>query len=217
MLRWGSFLVVVGILLGLTGVVGVAVKAGSGLRADFTAPVESAPTVVSRDLTPGTYMVFELTGTTRRVGPLTTSRDTGVTLTPDEVRVTAADGTPVAVDVPTTTETLTRGQSTFTGAVRFVISSRGTYRIAVGAPGIKVIVAPSFASSFGRSLAWIGVLLLGGLLAVAGVVILIVRLVRRKRVVASPVEPATGSWFPDPSGAPYLRWWDGYRWTDHTS
>ncbi|MGG2463093.1 DUF2510 domain-containing protein [Streptomyces sp. RGM 3693] len=23
-------------------------------------------------------------------------------------------------------------------------------------------------------------------------------------------------WYQDPSGAPVLRWWDGYRWTEHT-
>jgi hypothetical protein len=26
--------------------------------------------------------------------------------------------------------------------------------------------------------------------------------------------PAPG-WYPDPSGAPALKWWDGYHWTDH--
>jgi hypothetical protein len=27
----------------------------------------------------------------------------------------------------------------------------------------------------------------------------------------------TAGWFPDPSDKQQLRWWDGLRWTDHTS
>jgi uncharacterized RDD family membrane protein YckC len=36
--------------------------------------------------------------------------------------------------------------------------------------------------------------------------------------VGVPVAPAAAApnWYPDPSGAPVLRWWDGQAWTPHT-
>ncbi|PJN35693.1 Scramblase [Streptomyces sp. CB02959] len=39
----------------------------------------------------------------------------------------------------------------------------------------------------------------------------------RDTVVAVTQQPAVPQgWYQDPSGAPVLRWWDGYRWTEHT-
>lgn len=32
----------------------------------------------------------------------------------------------------------------------------------------------------------------------------------------APAGPPAG-WYPDPSGHPVLRWWDGFRWTEHTN
>jgi hypothetical protein len=29
-------------------------------------------------------------------------------------------------------------------------------------------------------------------------------------------QAAQAGWYPDPYGAPQLRWWDGYTWTEHT-
>ena len=37
-------------------------------------------------------------------------------------------------------------------------------------------------------------------------------------LTAQPLHTGTAQpgWYPDPSGAPYTRWWDGIRWTEHT-
>ena len=90
--RSGVLLLIVGLVLGVVGVVGVIAKAGSGLTADFRSPVVTTPGTVIRHLDPGTYVVYEETGTRNRFGPVTTTQDNGVTLTPDEVMVTGPAG-----------------------------------------------------------------------------------------------------------------------------
>jgi hypothetical protein len=211
---WGTVLLVGGVLLAAVGITGIIAKTGGGIRDDLRAPVVATPAAFTRDLTPGTYLVYELTGTSDHFGPVTTSRDTGVTLTPDRVDVTAPSGAAVPVSYATADETLTRGRSTYTGAVRFVVDSPGAYRVAVTAPDLQVVVAPSIVSAFSRALAWLGLIASGGLIAVFGGVLLIVGVVRgRRKVAAAP----PGGWFTDPWGRAQLRWWDGRGWTDHTS
>ncbi len=214
--RWGVLLLVVGFALGVVGVVGVIAKAGSGIRADFQSPVVTTPGAVIRHFDPGTYIVYEETGTRSRFGPVTTG-NTGVTLTPEDVTVTDPAGVALPVDVPNIDETLTRGDRTFTGAARFVVQHSGRYRVDVTAPDLRIIVAPSLTSSIKRALAWIGAIAGGVVLGLAGFVLLVIGLVRgRKRPVVAGPPPAAG-WFPDPSRQARLRWWDGQRWTDHTS
>lgn len=63
------------------------------------------------------------------------------------------------------------------------------------------------------------VVLIAAALIVAGLILLIVFLVRRRgrarRAVATPGFAA--GWYPDPSGQPQWRWWDGQTWTDQVS
>ena len=87
----------------------------------------------------------------------------------------------------------------------------------VSSPDLRIIVAPSLTSSITRALAWIGTAAGGVVIGLAGFVLLVIGLVRgRKPPAASGPLPA-GGWFPDPSRQARLRWWDGQRWTDHTS
>jgi hypothetical protein len=111
----------------------------------------------------------------------------------------------------------------------------------VAGVGPQVIVAPSIASSLGNALAWLGAIALGALLAVIGLVLLIVGLVRGRRpavapspasapgslapppaapsvAVQAPAPAATPQgWYGDPKGEARLRWWDGQQWTDYVS
>ena len=215
--RWGVLLLVIGFVLGVVGVVGVIAKAGSGLRADFRSPVATTPASVIRHLDPGTYVVYEETGTRKRFGPVTTNQDAFVTLTPDQVTVTDPAGEALQLDQPDISETLTRGDRTFTGAVQFHVHDSGVYRVNVSAPGLRIIVAPSLTSTIRQSLAWFGAIAGGVVLGATGFVLLVIGLVRgRKPQVAAAPLPA-GGWFPDPSRQARLRWWDGHQWTDHTS
>ena len=132
------------------------------------------------------------------MGPLTATQNTGVSLLPDQVMITAADGTTVPVGVLAVDETLTRGNATFTGAARFVIASQGSYRVTVTAPGLHIVVAPSITSSLGRVLAWLALVGIGALLGILGGILLVVGLVRRGRGSAPAEGPAVGGWFADP-------------------
>ena len=36
------------------------------------------------------------------------------------------------------------------------------------------------------------------------------------RLPAAAAAAPAANWYPDPSGAPVMRWWDGHDWTPHT-
>ena len=60
---WATIVLVVGLAVALIGLAGVIGRAGGGLLTDLNAPVVSTPTDFTRTFDPGTYVVFELTGT----------------------------------------------------------------------------------------------------------------------------------------------------------
>ena len=111
-----------------------------------------------------------------------------MTISPDAVTVLSPSGESLPVESTSFDETIDRNSSTFTGAVRFTVEDSGVHRVSVEGVGPQVIVAPSIASSFGNALAWLAVVALGALLAVIGLVLLIVGLVRG---TASGCRPCT--------------------------
>ncbi|HVQ86977.1 MAG TPA: hypothetical protein VMT88_02240, partial [Actinomycetes bacterium] len=126
---WGVSLLVVAVVTGITGVVMLVARSGGDLATSLSSPVSTTPVSLRQELHAGTYLVYELTATNNRVGPLTTTNGHQLTVGPADVRVTGPDGTSVPVEVPTVSETVTRGNSEFTGAVRFVVTEPGTYQI----------------------------------------------------------------------------------------
>lgn len=219
----GITLIVCGFLLAALGGVGAAVASGRGFLSAVTGPVESTPVAITRSLTPGSYVVYQRTGWSHRVGPISGSYNGEVTIGPRDVTVLDPAGTNVSVTVPTFSQTIGRDGAQFTGAVEFVADQPGVYQIQVREPGQQVIVAPSFGTLFARASRWLAALAIGGLLAVAGLVLLIVGLVQKRPVAAPTAVPAAfaaapaAAWYPDPTGQARLRWWDGTRWTDHTA
>jgi hypothetical protein len=204
----GAVVGAVGLVVGLVRVVHV-VTGGQ---------VVTAPVTLHRQLDAGTWEVFERTGTRSGSFGVSFSSTSTVTLTPNDVTI---DGPPGAVltEYPSDIETLTRGNAQYTAAVSFSVDQAGAYDIEVRSPRpLQIIVAHSLADTVPSVLGWFALMGAGGLAAVAGLVMLIVGVVRRNRLAPAsvPTGPAPG-WYPDPGGSGGQRWWDGVRWSEHVT
>jgi hypothetical protein len=193
---------VVGVVLGVVSVVLLVSGVVGGLADALTAPSYPTPARVTLDARhTGTYFVYELTGSRQQDGPLTVTNDGGVTVSPGDVRVTAPDGSTVAVRGTSENETLERGSATYTGAVAFDVDETGTYVVEVATPDTRIAVAPSLGSALTSAGGWLLGFPLAGLLLVAGLVLLIVGIVQRSRSRRAAVAlPGSGG---DPYGVTY--------------
>lgn len=213
-LRLSIVLIVAGLALAIpTLIAGVAPI----IRNVTTSARFEVPNQVRVHLGEGTYMVYENTGETS-IGSAFSSDD-NVSITPGDVTVTAADGVGVEVyDRGSVRETLSSGSDRFVGAARFTTPASGDYTISVrsATPRIVLIGRP-LDDTIKSVLGWFGLSTVGGLAFIAGIVLLIVGSVRRGRVRTAsayvPVVPP--GWHPDPGGSGRMRYWDGYRWTEH--
>ena len=150
------------------------------------------------------------------------------------VTVRDPGGAPVPLQPYATSFTYTSGSRSGRAAHTFATTRAGRYLVRADGPsasGLSVTVGPPLGSTLvSRVLGSFGGfgLLFGGPL-VGGLVILVTAL-RRHRGRPAPAPPAAGApvgplppapppagWHPDPRGQARLRWWDGTRWTDHTS
>jgi len=105
-----------------------------------------------------------------------------------------------------------------------VTRSAGRYRIeTMGAreQGLSVVIGPPSGEMLARTVTRVvsgfGLLLGGPILG--GVIMLITGLRRGSfdRRLREAAAPPPAAWYPDPQGEARLRWWDGERWTGHTS
>jgi hypothetical protein len=228
---------VLGLVVGASGVVFFVRAAGGGLIESFTTPVRVTPVDVTLDLDDGTYVIYEATARSSGAGSISTTVGRGVTITPEDVSVVSSSGDQLQMETTRFDITIDRGNLTYTGAVQFDVDRSGSYRVQIDGSGQQVIIAPSLIGSIGSAVAWLSLIGIGGLLVVIGLVLLIVGLVRGRRqptvaagtpppaveqpavpVPATPPAPTTpAGWYPDPYAVARLRWWDGQQWTEHVS
>jgi hypothetical protein len=155
-------------------------------------------------------------GTTYAVYELATS-GSGATgdpflgnIAPGDVTVTAPDGSAVRVDeAPSMTQTFKDGAKTYVVVATFDPQTTGSYVVSIATEGSTVIVAPSI-TAVAKALPWLGLIGFGGLLVLAGIIVLIVGIVRRssKPAVAAtypasgyPVQSSPPSTYPAPTAA----------------
>jgi len=213
---------VIGILIAIPGVLVFA----NGIWHTLSGPTYDVPGTTQLHLGKGTYIVFERTGGRQTYGPLTIRRNHGVTIGWNQLSVTGRGGETILVSNSLRNETIDRGSDHYTAAVEFDTPRPGTYtlRFDTTEPG-NVIVGRSLGDLFGRRVPWLVGIGVGWLIALIGMIMLIVGLVRRGRATrraqrvggSSPTRVAAAAWFPDPDGRHRLRYWDGARWTDFTA
>jgi hypothetical protein len=154
------------------------------------------------------------------------------------LQVTGPDGTTLAINTNPANETLGRSGIDFLAIASFKTPAAGDYQIQVaGDQGEPFVIKSSFGDVFRRAGGWLAMMGGGILIGIAGVVMLIVGIVRRRRTRqpafvgayapgyppagAAPTPPVTPGlpppgWYPDPQIPGTNRYWDGARWTDQT-
>ncbi len=162
---------VVLLVLGLLAIIlGSVVTAGTvkELTSTQVGAAQTAPTTFTSQLNPATtYAVFE-------------AADAGKSsVQVADVTVISSEGDAVTVK-KTTDEVVVPGEGgqRFVEVATFDIGTSGEYEVKVATEGSSVAVAPAV-STTSKGVAWIGAVILGGLLAVLGVVLIIVGAVQR--------------------------------------
>jgi hypothetical protein len=226
----GLVLLAVGIVLAIGGIVAFGASAASllsGLGTPQTTPVE-----IPKTLDGGTtYAVYEQASS----GTGTSSDPYIGTIQPGDVTVQATDGTAVIVtDSPSLSQTFSDGSKNYVVVATFDPPVSGQYVVTVKTDGATVIVAPSL-TAVAKALPWLALIGVGALLALAGLIVFIVGIVRRssKPAVAagypaqgyapvptpSPAARPTGlpapGWYPDPERPGGQRYWNGTGWTEN--
>lgn len=156
-----------------------AVYAASTFVDLFSHTGRTTPVTMRLHLTPGTYEVFQMNVAGQGTGFLEPD------VLPSDVRVADHAGSLLLGTAPALSESLTAGGSRYQSRVAFTVSHTGDYVVHVASPAgssVVVFVAPSFATALKRGLGWIGLSVLGALVALLGFVLLIVQVVRRSKM-----------------------------------
>ena len=199
-------LLVAGFIAAVVGFIGAAASVADSLGTE-----DAVPAVVHRHFTPDTYDIYQAMPTT---------------LIPADVSVTGPGGVdlPVHTAEPTTVNLI--GEK-YLAVVEFSVTSGGDYTVVIRSPtrfGGGVLISHAGGQDLHVRAAWLVLLAAGGFVALVGLVLLIIGVVRRdhagraQRLAAAPTGPilVPAGWYPDPGGTARYRWWDGAKWTDHT-
>jgi hypothetical protein len=223
-------------ILGVLIAVPSAVKALAPIVRSFTTSAESTPVDTRQHFSHGTYVVYERSNELATISP----SDVSVVDLSTEQTIETRE--------PSDSETVTTNGISYNSEVEFDTPSSGDYEVRVASPSdnnVDVIIARSLQDTVKSVLGWFALAGLGGVVFIAGIVLIIVGATRRGRAkrmayayaasgytsypqyTPTPTPPPIPSqsipagWYPDPTppaGSPagQHRWWDGSAWTEHT-
>ncbi|MFC6237328.1 DUF2510 domain-containing protein [Longivirga aurantiaca] len=176
----GIVLIVLALVAGIAGIAGIASGVGS-IASESTEPF-AAPNTITVSLESGkTYVVYELEAAAGQ-GSMQIS----------DITVTDPSGATVPVTgMGSFGQGFNEGADSFVAVGEFVTSTTGTYTIDVTTEGTTFMVGPSLGSFIGLGLSGLAIVL-AALLGIAGVIVLIIGLVRR----ASSKPAAVGTGYP---------------------
>lgn len=185
MLITGAVLLAIGIIGIILGIV-MTVNAATSLLSKIGAP-QTAPATFTSQLDGGsTYAIYEATAGT----------GAATTVAPTAISVTGPSGA-VAVSKTGGTVSVTDNNQHFAEVAVFTPPATGSYTIAVAGNGTVVAMAPAL-STAAKGFAWIVAVIVGGLFAVVGLILLIIGAVRR----SSSRRPPAGQFGGPPGAAP---------------
>ncbi len=191
----------IGLVLGIGSAVAMTIATTASLRAALDQPTQSLPARFVVHLDQGDFAVYQRTGTSSQVGPVSSKVNHAVTVRPQDVTVTGPTGQTLTAAWPSGTETLTNNGEIFTAAVVFAAPDPGDYTISVKGTG-EVLVGERVFTVMSKALPWLLGLGLGGLAFIAGLIALIVALSRRKNAAVQPGPyslPPGSQTFPPPA------------------
>ncbi len=155
---------VLGIIVAVAGIIGFATR-----FVDFLdSPAYTVPGTAQIKLEKGTYLVYDLAP---------------VGLDPSELTVTDPDGRDIRVKSTSPNETITNNSGgNYRSTVEFEVPRPGRYTLRFDtAQRTRVIVQHPLEDIFLDNVGWLLAIVAGGLLGVAGIILLIVGIVRRSK------------------------------------
>ena len=178
--------IVLGIAVGVASIVVLVINVSH----DILGPTYTVPATISLHLGTGTHIILERTGAQNGFD----ARTRNVELDPSQIDVVGPDGERVPVTYTSGTETITRPNGTYTSAVEFRVRRSGNYRVGIrlSRPGL-VMVQQSIGEVARRSVVWALGIALGALLVFAGLIMLIVGIVRRSKAKQRAMAATYGS------------------------
>ena len=184
------WLSLVTIMLGIAVAVASVVLIVVNVSHDILGPTYAVPSTISLHLGTGTHIILERTGTQNNFDVRTRNVD----LDPSQIDVVGPSGERVPVTYTSGTETIARPNGTYVSAVEFHVRRSGNYRLGIRArrPGL-VMVQQSIGEVARRSVVWALGIALGALLVLAGLIMLIVGIVRRSKAKQRALAATYGS------------------------